>query len=96
MRSQGWPTPVIIVTGDGDEARATECPAGGAFDILSKPVERFALRAVLRQCLLQSGLHFQEETPAPEAPAPPRRGRRAQFLLQSLQSDSQRRDPHWR
>jgi len=68
VHSQGLPTPVIIVTGYGDEASAEECLGAGAFDFLSKPVERFALRAVLRRALLRSGLVCEEALAPPRTP----------------------------
>jgi DNA-binding NtrC family response regulator len=72
VRSQGLPTPVIIVTGYGDEASAAECLAAGAFDFVSKPVERYGLLAVLRRALLRSGLLW-EESPLPSPDRPPLR-----------------------
>ena len=73
VRRQGLHIPVIIVTGYGDEESAAECLTAGAFDFLSKPVERFALLAVLRRALLRSGLVFEEHL------APPRAAPRLQF-----------------
>ena len=66
IRSQGWVTPVIIVTGYGDEAHADACLTAGAFDFVSKPVARAELLAVVRRALLRSGLLC-----APAAPPPP-------------------------
>jgi two-component system response regulator AtoC len=60
VRHQGLTTPVIIVTGYGDEESLTDCLAAGAFDFLSKPVERFTLCAVLRRALLRNGLFCEE------------------------------------
>ncbi|HWT83637.1 MAG TPA: sigma-54 dependent transcriptional regulator [Candidatus Methylomirabilis sp.] len=71
IRSQGWVTPVIIVTGYGDEASATECLTVGAFDFVSKPVERYDLLAVLRRALLRSGLLCAPAAPRPPADRPP-------------------------
>ena len=74
VQSQGLATPVIIVTGYGDEESVADCLAAGAFDFISKPVERFALRAVLRRALLRSGPICQESPPirarrpAPQVP----------------------------
>jgi len=55
MRSGGWPTPMILVTGDGEAPRGTEWLAAGAFDILRTPIERGALVAALRWALHRSG-----------------------------------------
>jgi two-component system, NtrC family, response regulator AtoC len=68
LRSGGWPTPVILVAGDGEAPRGTEWRAAGAFDILRTPVERGALVAALRRALHRSG---RTGTPpsAPGAPA---------------------------
>jgi len=55
LRSGGWPTPVILVTEDGEAPRGAEWLAAGAFDILRTPVERGALVAALRRALHQSG-----------------------------------------
>jgi len=55
MRGGGWPTPIILVTGDGAAPRDTEWLAAGAFDILRTPVERGALVAALRRTLHRSG-----------------------------------------
>ncbi len=65
VRSQGLSVPCIIVTGYGDEETAEECAAAGAFDFISKPVERLALLAVLRRALLRSGLICEESAPPP-------------------------------
>ncbi len=64
VKSQGIPTPVLIVTGYGDEETAEECLSAGAFDFVSKPVDRLSLIAVLRRALLRSGLIFDEMPPA--------------------------------
>ncbi len=56
-------TPVIIMTGYADEQAAERCFAAGAFDFLSKPIERLDLFAVLRRALLRSGLMF-DDSPA--------------------------------
>jgi DNA-binding NtrC family response regulator len=63
VRSQGLQTPVIIVTGYADEESAAECLSAGAFDFISKPVDRLSLIAILRRALLRSGLIFEEITP---------------------------------
>jgi len=74
VRSQGLQTPVIIVTGYGDEETVEQCVTDGAFDFISKPVDRLSLIAVLRRALLRSGLIFEEahsrptERPAPQFP----------------------------
>jgi len=68
MRSGGWPTPVILVTGDGEAPRGAEWLAAGAFDILRTPVERGALVAALRRTLHQSGRSGTTQ-PVPGAPA---------------------------
>jgi two-component system response regulator AtoC len=67
-RSQETQTPIIIITGYGDEESADECFAAGAFDFISKPVERLALVSVLRRALLRSGLIFEEAPTAPPKP----------------------------
>ena len=64
-RAQGLQTPVVIITGYGDEESAEECLSAGAFDFLAKPVDRLSLIAVLRRALLRSGLIFEEISPAP-------------------------------
>jgi DNA-binding NtrC family response regulator len=69
-RSHGIQTPVIIITGYGDEETAEECLAAGAFDFVSKPVDRLSLLGVLRRALLRSGLLF-EELPAPQVAKAP-------------------------
>jgi len=69
LRSQGGVTPVILVT--GDEANATACLTAGAFDCVSKPVERAELLAVVRRALLRSGLLCAPATPPPPADRPP-------------------------
>src|SRR5512134_1678119 len=55
MRSGGWPTPVILVTGDGEAPQGPEWLAAGAFDILRTPVERGTLVAALRRALHRGG-----------------------------------------
>ncbi|MFB3817330.1 MAG: sigma-54-dependent transcriptional regulator [Candidatus Methylomirabilales bacterium] len=65
--SRAIQTPVIIITGYGDEETAEECLTAGAFDFISKPVDRLSLLAVLRRALLRSGLLF-EEIPPPQVP----------------------------
>jgi DNA-binding NtrC family response regulator len=60
VQSHGIQAPVIIVTGYGDENTANECLTAGAFDFISKPVDRLSLLAVLRRALLRSGLIFEE------------------------------------
>jgi DNA-binding NtrC family response regulator len=65
VQSHGLQTPVIIVTGYGDENTANECLTGGAFDFISKPVDRLSLLAILRRALLRSGLIFEEMGPRP-------------------------------
>ncbi len=71
VQSRGIQTPLIIITGYGDEETAEECFAAGAFDFVSKPVDRLSLIAVLRRALLRSGLIFDEvNTKAPERLVP--------------------------
>ena len=60
VRSQGMQTPVIIVTGYGDEGSATECLAAGAFEFISKPFDRHSLIAILRRAFLRRGLILDE------------------------------------
>ncbi len=60
VQSRGIQTPMIIITGYGDEETAEECFAAGAFDFVSKPIDRLSLIAVLRRALLRSGLIFDE------------------------------------
>ena len=60
VKSQGIPTPVLIITGYGDEETAEECLSAGAFDFIAKPVDRLSLISVLRRTLLRSGLIFDE------------------------------------
>jgi len=71
VRRLNLPTPVIIVTGYGDEESLAECVTAGAFDFISKPVERLTLRAVLCRALLRSGL-ICTESPADRVSRPPR------------------------
>ncbi len=71
VQSRGIQTPMIIITGYGDEETAEECFAAGAFDFVSKPIDRLSLIAVLRRALLRSGLLFDEtNTKAPERLVP--------------------------
>ncbi len=71
VQSRGIQTPMIIITGYGDEETAEECFAAGAFDFVSKPIDRLSLIAVLRRALLRSGLIFDEtNTKAPERLVP--------------------------
>jgi DNA-binding NtrC family response regulator len=70
VRSRGLHTPVIIVSGYGNEETAEECLTAGAFDFISKPLDRLALIAVLRRALLRSGLIF-EQIPGPDNGKPP-------------------------
>jgi len=70
VRSRAIPTPVIIITGYGDEETAEECLTAGAFDFISKPVDRLSLLAVLRRALLRSGLLFEEIPPPAQASRP--------------------------
>ncbi len=71
VQSRGIHTPMIIITGYGDEETAEECFAAGAFDFVSKPIDRLSLIAVLRRALLRSGLIFDEmNTKAPERVVP--------------------------
>ena len=62
VRSQGLQTPIIMVTGYGDEESVDECLTAGAFDFISKPVDRLSLISVLRRAMLRSGLIFEEVT----------------------------------
>ena len=74
VQSRALHIPVIIVSGYGDEETAEECITAGAFDFVSKPVDRLSLVAVLRRALLRSGLIFNGATssgsskPAPKFP----------------------------
>ncbi len=71
VRSRGIQTPMIIITGYGDEETAEECFAAGAFDFVSKPIDRLSFIAVLRRALLRSGLLFDDgNTKAPERLVP--------------------------
>ncbi len=71
VHSRGIQTPMIIITGYGDEETAEECFAAGAFDFVSKPIDRLSLIAVLRRALLRSGLIFDEmNSKAPERLVP--------------------------
>jgi len=70
VRSQGLQTPVIIITGYGDEETAEECLSAGAFDFISKPIDRLSLIAVLRRALVRTGLIFNEVRPLPPCRAP--------------------------
>ena len=67
VKKQGIPTPVLIITGYGDEETAEECLSAGAFDFIAKPVDRLSLAAVIRRALLRSGLIFDELPSAPPA-----------------------------
>ncbi len=69
-QSHGIQTPVIIITGYGDEETAEECLTAGAFDFISKPVDRLSLLAVLRRALLRGGLLFEEIPPPQPARQP--------------------------
>ncbi len=71
VQSRGIQTPMIIITGYGDEETAQECFEAGAFDFVSKPIDRLSLIAVLRRALLRSGLIFEEMSAKPaERPVP--------------------------
>jgi len=70
VKSQGLHTPLIIVTGYGDEETAEECLTAGAFDFLSKPFDRLSFVGVLRRALLRSGLIFEENASPPTSRAP--------------------------
>ena len=71
VQRRGLHTPVIIVTAHGDEETAEECLTAGAFDFISKPIDRLTLVAVLRRALLRSGLIFEEITaPTNSKPIP--------------------------
>lgn len=63
VRGQGWPTPIILVTGDGEEPRGPEWMAAGAFDVIKMPVEPKTLWAVLGRTLRRSGWRAQTSTP---------------------------------
>jgi DNA-binding NtrC family response regulator len=68
VQRHGLPTPIVVVTGHGDEEAAEECLALGAFDFISKPVDRLSLLAVIQRALLRSGLPTRDATPAPRLP----------------------------
>jgi len=71
VQSRGIQTPMIVITGYGDEQTADECFAAGAFDFVAKPIDRLSLLAVLRRALLRSGLIFEEvSAKQPERPVP--------------------------
>jgi DNA-binding NtrC family response regulator len=71
VQSHGIQTPLIVLTGYGDEQTAEECFAAGAFDFIAKPIDRLSLVAVLRRALLRSGLIFEEVDSRPtERPIP--------------------------
>ncbi len=72
VRANAPETPVIIMTGYADEQAAERCFATGAFDFLSKPIERLDLFSVLRRALLRSGVVLSD-TPAPPTTAPAQR-----------------------
>jgi DNA-binding NtrC family response regulator len=76
--------PVIIITGFGGEQAAEDCFASGAFDFVSKPIDRLALHAVLRRALLRSGLLFEGKTPT--AAPPPDISRRFPALVGTSQA----------
>ncbi len=65
VRSQGWPTPIILVTGAGEEPWGPEWVAAGAFDVIKTPVEPKALWAVLGRTLRRSRLRAEASTPLP-------------------------------
>jgi DNA-binding NtrC family response regulator len=72
VQSRGLRIPVIIITGYGDEEVAEQCIRAGAFDFISKPVDRLSLVAVIRRALLQSGMNTAEpEAPSVPSPAQP-------------------------
>jgi two-component system response regulator AtoC len=89
VESQGKQTPVIIVTGYGDEVSADECLAAGAFEFISKPFDRQSLVAIVRRAVLRSGLILKETF----SPTSELRARRFPFLI----GDSQpmREVYHW-
>ncbi len=65
VQGQGIRTPVMIMTGYGDSDTAEECLSAGAFDFITKPIERLSLLAVLRRAFLRSGLTLEESPPLP-------------------------------
>jgi DNA-binding NtrC family response regulator len=65
VRTHHPQTPVLIITGYADEETAEKCFASGAFDFISKPIDRLSLIAVLRRALLRSGLIFEDEPTRP-------------------------------
>ncbi|HXZ43318.1 MAG TPA: response regulator, partial [archaeon] len=73
VRSQGLPTPVIILAGYGDEGTLEEYVTAGAFDFIAKPIDRLSLLALLRRALLRSELIFEERLVPPPGQPPPLR-----------------------
>ncbi len=71
VRTQGIQTPVMIMTGYGDSDTAEECLGAGAFDFITKPIERLSLLAVLRRAFLRSGLALAESPPPSSGPLLP-------------------------
>ncbi len=65
VQREGMQTPVMIMTGYGDSETAEECLGAGAFDFITKPIERLSLLAVLRRAFLRSGLGLEEPPPPP-------------------------------
>ncbi len=77
VRDRNLQTPVIIITGYGDWDIARDCLSAGAFDFLTKPIDRLSLMAVVQRALLRSGLIFGEVNEAPE----PQRPQQFPFLV---------------
>ncbi len=66
IRDRNLQIPVIIITHHGDWDIAQDCLAAGAFDFVTKPIDRLSLRAVVRRALLRSGLIFEDVLQARE------------------------------
>jgi response regulator RpfG family c-di-GMP phosphodiesterase len=78
MLSQEPDLPVILITGDRDEALAREAQSKGPVNYLLKPFEAFEIEAAVRQALVRRGWTADEESlgrrpvegaPIEEAPA---------------------------
>ena len=68
VQSHGLQIPVIVLTGYGNMEIAEDILAAGAFEFISKPIDRHSLIAVLRRALLRSGLIFEDITSPPATP----------------------------
>jgi DNA-binding NtrC family response regulator len=68
VQSRGLQIPVIILTGYGNMEIAETTLSAGAFEFISKPIDRQSLIGVLRRALLRSGLIFDDMITPPVIP----------------------------